>query len=138
MNSTRYNTILLLAFILVLVVILVRGYYYTYVQPNYSVLTYVSCDPELEACFEYDGEYYAYATMEAREYAICSEEETCDEVCAASATCEVEYCTEEMLGEGETCSVIGEAGAEEPEAEEEWVPEETVGAEEEDLDTQPE
>ena len=108
MNSTRYNRILLIAFVLVLVVTVVRGYYYTYVHPSFPVLTYVSCDPSVDTCFEYEGEYYAYATMDAEEYAVCSEEGTCDEVCATSETCEIEYCSEEALSEGESCSVPGE------------------------------
>lgn len=103
----HYNQILLVAFVVLLVLVLVKGYIYTFVYSDFSVRAYVECDPAEEICFMYEDEAYAYAYVPATEYAKCSVDDSCGDFCSGSGICEMEYCSEDLIAEGESCTVVG-------------------------------
>jgi hypothetical protein len=103
----HYNQILLVALVVLFVLVLFKGYIYTFVYSDFSVRTYVTCDPVEKTCFMYEDEIYAYAYMPANEYATCSIDDSCNDLCSESDICEMEYCSEDLVKEGESC-ITGE------------------------------
>jgi len=99
------NAILLFAFIALLSLLVLKGYIYTYLLTDFPVRAYISCSPENQSCFTTDDtDYYAYVTMSGDGYKQCSSDDTCDEFCAITGNCEIEYCTNEAGSSDEWCS----------------------------------
>jgi len=110
-----YTKTFFLVFIFIIFALVARGWYAIYVQNDFKIRTYLSCDPYSTVCFEFEEEYYTYGVLGAADFERCTEEDGCDLVCEEPGVCEIEECTEEALAEGESCSLI----LEEEQAEEE-------------------
>ncbi|OHA47554.1 MAG: hypothetical protein A2541_02175 [Candidatus Taylorbacteria bacterium RIFOXYD2_FULL_36_9] len=97
-----------------------------YVLKDYQIIAQVSCDPNIELCFQVECDntvddsclvnsdnesvtYYKIISKRASNIALC--EKSVDKIgCADELSCifneeqcSYEYCTEEALGEGELC-----------------------------------
>jgi hypothetical protein len=109
----RKETILTV-FLTVTMLITISYRFYDYViEKNIQLYTYASCNTEKETCFIVDEEnaYYEFQTHPYKKVSIldayapaCLEEHTCEEFkCDNLASCEITYCAEDTLEEGEYC-----------------------------------
>lgn len=126
----RKSKFLTWTFILIVIAAVGWSYYNFIIERNFIVHNYAECDPTKESCFMWceDGEceddYYAKITKSARDIPICNEAlEECEPlICELGEIgCEVIYCSEDMLDEGEICTNPSDLQLEEPVGESEDV-----------------
>jgi hypothetical protein len=111
----RPRTLVIICVPLIILVI-IASYYRFFVAKDYIVDYEATCDPSSESCFIYceeeeceEPEPYARISKYAADlYAQCGEDITdCESanVCVASDRhCVMEYCSEDVVEEGESCT----------------------------------
>ncbi len=105
-------------FAVVILMLAIVGFRYEQyvIERNFDVIANTVCDPQIEECFvldcdpdtdeECDVTPYKKVAIIANQAPQCLFEHSCEEFsCDGRASCEITYCTEEALEEGELCSV---------------------------------
>jgi len=103
-------------FILLLIAVVVRFYEYK-VDRNFLIFSFIECDPTTNDCFvencspQVDSECnpspYAKIAIPGYIAPECLAEHTCESfVCSQENGCIIDYCTEEVTEEWETCSSL--------------------------------
>ncbi|RPI53857.1 MAG: hypothetical protein EHM49_03865, partial [Deltaproteobacteria bacterium] len=118
----KKSKIFFLVFFLLIAVVVVITYAKYFVAKDYYITAQADCDPETEACFIYvcdpevDGEcpedeaewtsYYKIVKKKANLIQLCDpNEEDCNALeCLEGMDCEVTFCDEDSVAEGEECS----------------------------------
>jgi hypothetical protein len=87
-----------------------------YILRDYTLKAEVECDPQSEVCFERpcleecepdaEPEYYKIQTVQASDVLLCDPHlGECPEIdCGAIASCSEEFCSDESVPEGESCT----------------------------------
>ena len=115
------NPAYLLAFI-ALVIIAIIGYRYNQyiVHKNFYIDVNTQCDPSVESCFawdcdpeedeECDNTPYKKVSILSSDAPKCLEEHSCENFTCDSNVelCEIVYCSESVLDEGEICATADE------------------------------
>lgn len=114
-----------------------------YILRDYTLRSEVACNPQSEVCFirscsedceeEASPEYYKIRMIHASDVPLCDPHvEECAQIdCKSVISCEEQYCTEESVPEGESCSAIENFLIEESEGDTEEVMEINDNPEEE-------
>lgn len=117
-----------------------------YILRDYTLRSEVACDPQSEVCFvrpcleeceaDAEPEYYKIQMVHASDVVLCDPHvEECPEIhCQSIASCVEFFCTEDIVPEEESCSVIEDFTSETNENAEVETPETS----EEELDSNPE
>lgn len=121
-SMDKKSKIFFLVFFLLIAVVVVITYAKYFVAKDYYITAEAECDPETEACFIYvcdpevDGEcpedeaewtsYYKIVKKKANLIPLCDpNEEDCNALdCIEGMDCEVTFCDEDSVAEGEECS----------------------------------
>jgi hypothetical protein len=116
----KKSKILMWVFVGALIISVGATYYRYVVKRDYIIFAHAPCDPEMESCFYYpceegdtecspaDVEYYKKINKKAYNIELCdSESPDCQPlVCQENeADCEIISCSEDVLEDGEACSV---------------------------------
>lgn len=114
MNKNKLLVFLLLIGMLTTTVF-VKNFFHYFLEKNYSVDTYTSCNPAEKNCFKLNDDLkglsfniqpYYKVSMEARYAPKCLEEHTCVNFkCPAEdESCTVIYCSTDKTEDGESCT----------------------------------
>lgn len=108
-KNTKYvlGTILILFSLLV-----IYRYYQNFILKNFIIDVNTSCNPNVESCFATECEEGAECTIDpykkvsilSKSAPKCLEEHSCQEfTCTNLNNCQITYCSDETLSDGEIC-----------------------------------
>ena len=107
---------------LVVAVLIVIGYRFEryYIARDYVLNVFTQCDTTIHSCFTADQNTadpafqsvpYEKVTIVAHDVPSCLEEHSCtDFSCTGIPSCKITYCSNDVLGDGESCTTIAPAG----------------------------